>query len=346
MSTVLDHTHGAGGEGHDSAGPNTTGHPIEDPSDRDDTQGDGPAGPITLDPFTREDAIAAGYTDRDLRDWGNAGNVRRLSRGVFAKGGGPATREEQLIERGRALARKHGGRVAVSHHAALAMHGIALHAVPFHRLYAVRLRGGVHSKPGLVVCRPKSRPPTVDLDGVRVVQPAVAVAQVAAAFGLRAGVVAADSARNLGLVGLSEMTAEIERVGQIPGINALRRAVSRSRDGAQSPGESLLRLIVEDLGFEASTQFPVTEGAARPFAYADLRLVDTNCLLEFDGAVKYAGVDGRDALMAEKTREDRIRRLGWQLDRVIWRDFNDTAALGRRIRALAGHAGSGEGRAI
>ncbi len=36
--------------------------------------------------FTRHNALASGHTDRDLRDWVQAGKARRLRRGVFALG--------------------------------------------------------------------------------------------------------------------------------------------------------------------------------------------------------------------------------------------------------------------
>ncbi len=69
------------------------------------------------------------------------------------------------------------------------------------------------------------------MDGLRVVTPAVAVAQVATGFGLRAGVVA----------------------------------------GGQSPGETLLRMVAQDLGYEVDTQFRVVDESGRSIAYADLR---------------------------------------------------------------------------
>lgn len=286
-----------------------------------------------LSVFTRSDALLVGLSDRDLREGVANRRIRRLGRGLYATGERPPTRADQLLERARAVARLHPGRLAISHHAALLLHRVAVHEVPLHLLYAVRLAGGVHSTSALVIARPKTLTPTVEVDGITVVQPCVAVIQVAATFGLRAGVVAADSALHRGMATVADLQAEVSRVGQVAGAGVARLAVSRCAAGAESPGESLLRLIAEEVGFEVTTQFPISQGRGVPFAYADLRLNGTNRLLEFDGAIKYEGVNGRTALMAEKVREDRIRRLGWALDRVIWNDFNDIETLKARLRA-------------
>lgn len=69
---------------------------------------------------------------------------------------------------------------------------------------------------------------------------------------------------------------------------------------------------------------------------ADLRIVGHRSLLEFDGAVKYEGVSGKAALIAEKTREDRIRRLGWHLERVVWQDLERPRQLGKRLEVALG----------
>ena len=55
-------------------------------------------------------------------------------------------------------------------------------------------------------------------------------------------------------------------------------------------------------------------------------------VVEFDGAVKYGGAAqrGQMALIAEKRREDAIRRLGYVVVRLTWADL----ASPERVRAL------------
>jgi len=163
------------------------------------------------------------------------------------------------------------------------------------------------------------------------------VIQVAGAFGIQAGVVAADSAMHRQLVVVCGLKAEVERAGRMHGLGTARVAARRSRTGAESPGESLLRLVAEDLGYDVELQFPVAGPDGVPFAYADLRLTGTRSLLEFDGAIKYEGACGRQALVAEKEREDRIRRLGWGLERVIWSDLAACRTQHAHRRGCAPH---------
>ena len=56
-------------------------------------------------------------------------------------------------------------------------------------------------------------------------------------------------------------------------------------------------------------------------------------MVEFDGAVKYDGAEGREALVAEKKREDRIRELGYQVVRLTWAELADPHRLLARIRS-------------
>ncbi len=289
--------------------------------------------------FTRADAISLGYNDDDLATWVRSGDTRRLRRGIFASGPVPEYADARLIERAHGLSRRHGNRLAISHHAALLLHGVAVHGVPMGTLHAARLSGNARSASGLLIARPRVPPPTTQIGDVVAVRPEVAVVQVACAYGYRAGVVAADSALHTGSMDRAALNREIERIGAITGVEKARIVRRLCRDGVESPGETLLRLMVEELGMTAQTQYPISEGGRPPFAFADLRIVGTHALLEFDGAVKYAGAQGREALIKEKAREDRIRRLEWLIERVVWRDFDNPLALRERLKDVAQRGG-------
>lgn len=279
----------------------------------------------------RADALITGHTDDDVRGWVRSGEVRRLRRGVFALGAEPDFAADRMVEQATGLARLHGDAIAMSHHTAVLLHGVAVHEVPLSQVWAVRVCGAVQSGPGFRVARPRTAPPLVRVAGIQTVTPARAVLQVACGFGAAAGVVSADSAFDRGLVTAGELAHELRALGRRPGAAAARVTVDRCRAGAQSPGETLLRLLAEDLGHEVELQFPVAEPGRPAFAFADLRIVGTRSLWEFDGLMKYAGATGAGALAAEKVREDRIRRLGWGLERVVWADFRRPALLADRI---------------
>lgn len=63
-------------------------------------------------------------------------------------------------------------------------------------------------------------------------------------------------------------------------------------------------------------------------------LVGDRVVVEFDGAVKYDGMDGRRALMEEKRREERLRDAGFRVVRVTWSDLSRPGQLVVRVRSL------------
>jgi hypothetical protein len=56
-------------------------------------------------------------------------------------------------------------------------------------------------------------------------------------------------------------------------------------------------------------------------------------VVEFDGAVKYAGAEGQAALVAEKRREDMLREMGYAVIRLTWADLARPDLVRRRIEA-------------
>jgi very-short-patch-repair endonuclease len=69
-------------------------------------------------------------------------------------------------------------------------------------------------------------------------------------------------------------------------------------------------------------------------------LVAGRVVVEFDGAVKYEGAEGRAALVREKQREDRLREAGYIVIRVTWSDLDRPAVLMARVRAALARAAS------
>ncbi|OYO13487.1 hypothetical protein CGZ94_10975 [Enemella evansiae] len=131
--------------------------------------------------------------------------------------------------------------------------------------------------------------------------------------------------------------------------NVSARAVLRFADGrSESVGESHSRWLMHELGLPAP-QLQVKlltedgEYVARPdFLWEDCRVVG-----EFDGMIKYGrllkpGQDISEVILAEKRREEAIRRLGYWVIRWVWRDLDDRDAFrklitrGRQLGARAG----------
>lgn len=101
---------------------------------------------------------------------------------------------------------------------------------------------------------------------------------------------------------------------------------------AESPGESRLRVLLDRHGMPRpalQTTFHDHDGffvARVDFFFAAQRVA-----VEFDGLTKY-GEDGREAVLAEKEREDRLRALGVSVIRVTWGELDHPELVIRRIR--------------
>ncbi|MFZ2963738.1 MAG: hypothetical protein WA006_03540 [Rhodoglobus sp.] len=104
------------------------------------------------------------------------------------------------------------------------------------------------------------------------------------------------------------------------------RALEFANPLAESPGESLSRVVIHELGFPApELQYAVEDRLGligiSDFAWPELRLLG-----EFDGLVKYTRDMARPSegieqiVVREKVREDRMRATGRGMTRWLWSD--------------------------
>lgn len=137
--------------------------------------------------------------------------------------------------------------------------------------------------------------------------------------------VACDAALRSG-TSPAELRTAYAVVSGWPGGTRARAAIELADGGAENVAESLLRLLVLELGLGApQTQFEVVAGGRR--ALVDLRL--RNHLIEFDGKIKYRSArDGGvattspdEVVWREKQREDWLRAQGYGMSRVVWREL-------------------------
>src|SRR5690606_41595645 len=97
-----------------------------------------------------------------------------------------------------------------------------------------------------------------------------------------------------------------------PGVGLLAAALPRLDARTASPGESLARLGMWTLGYDAEPQVKIKlpDGS---FARVDFLLREYGIVVEFDGRVKYEGDglrSGAQALMDEKARAEQIHLMG------------------------------------
>lgn len=287
------------------------------------------SGPGVLDAAA---ARHAGLSADDLRRAVSGGDLRRVRRGLYAASAvwdaAPPWERYRLTVVG--LLAGHPSWVA-THHAALVLHGLPLHGVDVTSVDVAADVGTAKVRPGLHVHRIAPDDRHLVAAEPRAVPPAVACVQVACRDGVEAGVVGMDAALHQGRCTREDLGAAVRHEALARGIAQARAAVARADGLAESPGESRTRLVLGRLAVAVRSQVEVFDG--RGFVGRVDLLVGDRVVVEFDGLVKYAGADGRDALTREKAREDRLRAAGYRVVRVVWADLRDPEALLARVRA-------------
>ncbi len=284
---------------------------------------------------TSEAVYACGYTSVGLSRLVAGGYLVRARRGCFvdARLMTDASPEQGHALTARAVSRGYPAPHAISHVSALSVHGLPLLNVTLDAVHLTltglgypRTVRGLRVHPELPDSVARQR------DDDRVVHPAMAIVQSAALAGITAGVAAADAALHTGQVTKDdlEIALRIARLG--PG-RADARAVVDLADGlAESPGESWARVLFGSLGLpKVEPQVVIRDGQGRFVGRVDFLFRAQRTVVEFDGLVKYAGADGRQALIDEKRREDALRSLGFQVVRLTWRDLHDPALVQRLV---------------
>lgn len=143
------------------------------------------------------------------------------------------------------------------------------------------------------------------LRGVRTTTAAETLLTCAPLLSLLDLVVVVDSALRAGDIELLELhlTCRPHRRG----IVRLRRAVALADPGSESVMETLLRVLHVVCGLEVESQYVVRAADGAFLARADLRLVGTRTLPEFDGAVHA----DRDQQRADRRRDRRLADEQW-----------------------------------
>lgn len=307
--------------------------------------------------FSTADAARVGLDSNAIRRLVREGRCVRLTRGWFAVHDGGVIPAERLhVLAARALGRQYAARAAVSHHSRLLLDGLPTYAADLATVHLTSVvdpvraddesgarsrRNATVRRPGVVVHEPlaglriPSQAEQSTTDRMRVVPLDLALVQTGLLGGPEAFLVPADAAVRSGAtthVRLADVSALFR--GHT-GIGPVRAALPWVDSRHESPGETRTAHLLRSLGFELEPQLElVVEGRLyRP----DFRVRGARVLVEFDGAVKYAG--GGESLFAEKQREDALRRAGWVVVRIVWADLSRPHVVLARVRsALAAAA--------
>jgi hypothetical protein len=294
--------------------------------------------------FTRTDALSVGHDDKSIR---RALKVRlwtRIRAGAYTF---PDLWPESIELRhditSRAVARKLGRDVALSHTSSAIEHGLRLWDADLELVHVTRLDAGAGRTESGVVHHVGL---TLDSDlvekrGALITGVARAAIETASLVTTESGLVTLDSALESGRCTREDLSATFELMQCWPGLQRVQVAVRLADGGAQSVGESRTRYLCYVRGLPAPIlQYEVFDATGRLVGISDFAWPDPGVLGEFDGRVKYGrllreGEEPGDAVFREKVREDRLREAtGWPVIRITWADLHRPDATAARIRRL------------
>ncbi len=290
---------------------------------------------------SRSDLTSWGYTTQTIERLLRHRLLRRVAHGAYVEAAtyAKAGRQEQHRLRTLALLRSRPA-LAASRLSAAVVWKLPVAPAGLGRVHLSRPGGSAtHKRAGYTVHGGFVVPATVvEVHGVRVECLAVAVIWVAIMQGVTSGVAVADWALHRGMTTQDELADWLERMRRVPYLAMARRAVQLADGRSESPGESRLRMVLLALGYVVEPQWRVHTSNGAVIAVVDFYLPELGVVVEFDGAVKYTrgrAEDGALVVFAEKQREDRIRRLGYGVVRVVWADLDHPDGIRHAIAAAA-----------
>lgn len=294
-----------------------------------------------MDPYLllRRNALAAGYTDDDLRRLRRRGELSTVARGAYVEVAtaldAGARHRLQIL----ACAERTRLDAAVSHQSAAIMHGLDLWSTPLDRVHVSRVAPARGHRSREMHCHVAAMvlEEIVIVDDLLVTDVARTVVDLARTLPFEQALVAADSALHLGLTTPDLLAAAARSVAGTPG--SLRAArVTEFADGrSESVGESRSRVLIARIGLpKPDLQVEVRNAAGELIARTDFGWLHRRVVGEFDGRTKYErllkpGQRPEDAVYAEKLREDAVRAEDLGVVRWTWPELDRPPTLGAKI---------------
>jgi hypothetical protein len=268
------------------------------------------------------------------------GDVRRLRPGAFVgveHWEGIGATQRHLLEVRAAVAAARTS-VLISHASAAVLLCLPLVGVRLSRVHATVV-GSSGGPPDALVARHATDRPVAEtvVDGIRVTTAARTVVDLARTSGFLAGVVAGDAALRSGLVTPDQLRDEVRTVGRLRGVRVARDVVAFVDGRSESPGESLSRVRMRELGLALPTLQHVVTDRQGFVGRVDFWWEEAQVIGEFDGRSKYGiahgASDAADLLWSEKLREDRLRgATRATVVRWTWSDAWAGTPMANRLR--------------
>jgi hypothetical protein len=303
--------------------------------------------PTMVDVILRREALAAGYTDRDIAKMVRSGLWHRIRHGAYvgAQAWNELSNADQHALLARAVLRQARAEMVLSHISALPEYGAPLWGLPTGVVHvtrrdrrAGRKESGVQQHQGILM--PDDVVVRRGVEVTSATRTAIDITTVA------------DTERSLAVVNhlLHEEYTTLEEVrGRYSSMErhpftlhtdlVLRLADPR----IESVGESRTFFLCWSQGLPVPEPQVIVPDHGRGEVFRlDFAWPERGVWLEFDGKEKNdkhlrEGETVADAVLREKRREDRVRELtGWRCIRITWADLFFPERTAARIRALLG----------
>lgn len=265
------------------------------------------------------DAARFGLTKDVLAALVRAGVVWQPARGWYAVREPDADRRRLHGQRVHALVARHKGAALASHHSALVVSGVPVHAADLSVVHLAHAgHGSYRSRPGYVVHAADASVRRCAGDPVSLAT-AVPLEHAVIQTGLCAGpvdaIVAGDYLIRRGQVTRESLARALGGHRHRRGIGSVADAIDWVHPDTESVGESVLRYAMQLLGYPVTPQFKVR---GRCVWRIELVVEGTRVAVEFDGRGKYADPDEGPR---QAWRQELIEQQRWVFVRVRWHEL-------------------------
>ena len=275
-------------------------------------------------PFTRSQALRAGYTPMAIRVRLRKGEWVVLRTGVYVDGEllrSLGVRARHGAEAAAAILALRAENAAVRHHSAAFLHGLDLLSLPESITLTHSPSSGGHGDQaggGHVHRAGLPRQHVGQRYGVPITSAARTVVDLARALPFREGVMVADSAARLCEVSQDTLERVLHDCSTWPWIHSAAHVLAFVDPRAESALESLSRVLFAEAGIPRPRTQTLLGDEYGPIGRVDFYWPQFRVVVEVDGMVKYK--DQPLALVAEKRRQERLENAGFVVVRLTWDD--------------------------
>ncbi|HEX5090575.1 MAG TPA: hypothetical protein VFV89_22395 [Nocardioides sp.] len=303
--------------------------------------GDPRLAPIVL----RRELLAQGMNDRAIAQLVRDGTLHRLRYGSYVEAASwkACDRVGQHGLVARAVVKRAGSDVALSHITALGEWDVPLWDLPLDIVHLTRLdrRAGRREAGVIQHLGHLRREDVVVLNGVSLTSPTRTALDCTTVMDVEHGLVVVNDLLHRRLTTMDDLTKGMRYMTYWPGSlpQALVLQLADSRCGGSVGEGRTLNLIFRQGLPRPVPQYPIEDETGRIVAYVDFAWPELGVFLEFDGRIKYQkllkpGESVTDVVLRERDRERLICTLtGWRCIRIAWSDLERPETTAALIRA-------------